>query len=243
MRAILDHTFLTNSTPTVTLQCRVSPLHEERKILAEVWELELRQALAQVSEIREHLAHTEVFRGYRSMTVGFSGLVGLTAAAAQAFWLPQPSEKVGAYLALWFAAAAINLIVVGVEIWCRARMAAITLIRRTTAFAVEQFLPSLVAGGLLTIVIVERASQSVWMLPGLWALLFSLGIFASCRLLPRAVSIAGVWYLVGGILALAWGQGEAALSPWFMGITFGVGQLLTAAILHITLERFTDRLD
>ncbi len=205
--------------------------------------MEVRQALAQVSEIREHLARTEVFRGYRSLTVGFSGLVGLTAAAAQAFWLPRPTERLGAYLALWIGAAAINVAVVGVEIWSRARKARLALTRRTTIFAVEQFLPSLVAGGLLTIVIVQRASQSVWMLPGLWALLFSLGIFASCRLLPRAVSIAGAWYLVGGVLALAWGQGEAALSPWSMGITFGVGQLLTAVILHYTLERSKDRLD
>ena len=101
----------------------------------------------------------------------------------------------------------------------------------------SQFLPSLVAGGLLTLVIVKRASESVWMLPGLWALVFSLGVFASCRLLTRAVFLVGAWYLVCGILALAWGQGEAALSPWIMGISFGVGQLLTAVILHVTLER------
>src|SRR3954469_22062023 len=205
--------------------------------------MELRQALAQVSEIREHLARTQIFRGYRSVTVGFSGLVGLMAAAVQAFWLTQPTERLGAYLGLWFSAAAINLVVVGVEIWSRARIDRLALTRRTTIFAVEQFLPSLVVGGLLTVVIVQRASHSVWMLPGLWALLFSLGIFASCRLLPRAVSIAGAWYLVGGVLALAWGQGEYALSPWIMGITFGMGQLLTAAILHTTLERFKDPLD
>ena len=58
-------------------------------------EMEVRQALAQVSEIREHLARTEVFRGYRSLTVGFSGLVGLTAAAIQASWLPKPTEQIG----------------------------------------------------------------------------------------------------------------------------------------------------
>jgi hypothetical protein len=205
--------------------------------------MELRQALAHVSEIREHLARTQVFRGYRSVTVAFSGLVGLAAAAAQAFWLPQPTERLGAYLALWFGAAAINLVVVGVEVWSQARMDRLALTRRTTIFAVEQFLPSLVVGGLLTAVIVQRAIESVWMLPGLWALLFSLGIFASCRLLPRAVLIAGAWYLVGGVLALAWGQGEYALSPWIMGTTFGIGQLLTAVILHITLERSEDRLD
>jgi len=205
--------------------------------------MEIRQALAQVSEIREHLARTEVFRGYRSLTVGFSGVVGLATAVIQASWLPKPTERWDAYLALWFGAAAINLVVVGVEIWLRAKAAELALTRRTTVFAVEQFLPSLVAGGLLTVVIVQRASESVWMLPGLWALLFSLGIFASCRLLPRAVSIAGMWYLVAGVLALAWGQGEAALSPWIMGITFGGGQLLTAVLLHVTLERSTDRMD
>ena len=81
------------------------------------------------------------------------------------------------------------------------------------------------------------------MLPGLWAMLFSLGIFASCRLLPRAVVIAGAWYLSAAVLALAWGNGEAALSPWIMGITFGGGQLLTAVILHFTLERSNSQLD
>ncbi len=205
--------------------------------------MEIKQALAHVSEIREQLARTEMFRGYRSLTVAFSGLVGVAAAVGQAFWLPRPAERWGTYLALWFGAAAINLVVVGVEICIRAKAANLSLTRRTTVFAVEQFLPSLVAGGLLTIVIVKRASEAIWMLPGLWALLFSLGIFASCRLLPRAVSIAGMWYLVAGVFALAWGQGDAAFSPWIMGITFGFGQLLTAVILHFTLERSSDRMD
>ena len=205
--------------------------------------MELRQALAQVSEIREQLARTEVFRGYRSLTVGFSGLMGLAAASVQAAWLPQPTERLGTYLTLWIGAAAVNVVVVGAEMWSRARMARTELARQTTLFAVEQFMPALVAGGLLTVVIAQRASESAWMLPGLWAVLFSLGIFASCRLLPRAVFIVGVWYLVGGILALAWGQAELALSPWFMGITFGAGQLLAAVILHITLERSDERLD
>ena len=150
--------------------------------------MELRQALAQVSEIRGHLARTEVFRGYRSLTVGILGLVGVTAAVVQASWLPTPTERLGAYLALWIGAAAINVAVVGVEIWCRARTARTELARHTTSFAVEQFMPSLVVGGLLTLVIAMRASQSAWMLPGLWALFFSLGIFASCRLLPAPFS-------------------------------------------------------
>jgi hypothetical protein len=205
--------------------------------------MELRQALAQVAEIREHLARVELFRGYRSLTIGFTGVVGLTAAAAQALWLPQPTEYLTEYLALWIGAAAINLAVVGIELWRRAQSLRTDLARRTTCFAVGQFVPALIAGGLLTLVIVKCASESSWMLPGLWAVLFSLGVFASCRLLPRAVTVAGAWYLACGVLALAWGQGEASLSPWTMGITFGIGQLLTAVILHVTLERCEIDLD
>ena len=54
---------------------------------------------------------------------------------------------------------------------------------------------------------------------------------------------SGAWYLVAGSLALAWGQGEAALSPWTMGVMFGIGQLLTALILYVTLERTGERSD
>ena len=38
--------------------------------------MELREALSQISEIRQQMARSEVFRGYRSITVGFSGVLG-----------------------------------------------------------------------------------------------------------------------------------------------------------------------
>jgi hypothetical protein len=75
------------------------------------------------------------------------------------------------------------------------------------------------------------------MLPGLWAICFSLGVFASCRLLPRPVFWVGVHYLVSGTIVLAIGNGTYALSPWLMAGTFGVGQLLAAGILYYSLER------
>ena len=70
------------------------------------------------------------------------------------------------------------------------------------------------------------------MLPGLWQILFSLGIFASCRLLPRATFGVAVFYLASGLTCLALARGDAAFSPWAMGFPFGVGQLLAAAVLY-----------
>jgi hypothetical protein len=99
--------------------------------------------------------------------------------------------------------------------------------------AVEQFLPSFAAGALLTGVLAYAAPADLWMLPGLWQIVFSLGVFASCRFLPRPIAAAGVWYLATGLLCLAMGDARA-LSPWTMGISYGVGQSMVAGILYRT---------
>ena len=70
------------------------------------------------------------------------------------------------------------------------------------------------------------------MLPGLWQVLVSLGVFASVRSLPRTVAFAGAWYFVAGFAALLLASQDHLLSPWTMGLPFAIGQLLMAAILH-----------
>jgi hypothetical protein len=60
--------------------------------------------------------------------------------------------------------------------------------------------------------------------------IFSLGIFSSCRFLPRPMIAAGLWYLLTGLTCIALGDNRA-LSPWAMGIPYGAGQLMVAAIL------------
>ena len=47
--------------------------------------MELREALCQITEIRRQMARSEVFRGYRSLTVGSSGLLALLAAGVQPY--------------------------------------------------------------------------------------------------------------------------------------------------------------
>ena len=199
--------------------------------------MDLRDALTQITEIRQQLARTEVFRGYRALPVTFSGLLALGVAGFQAVGLPDPAQNVGEYLLLWITAAVISLLVMGVGLFLDYWYNPSPLARSTTLLAVGQFLPCVAAGGGLIFVLWHQAPQSLWMLPGLWSILFSLGIFASYRLLPGAVFWVAIYYLVVGIFNLAWAQGEHAFSPWAMAIPFGVGQLLAAAILYWTLER------
>jgi hypothetical protein len=199
--------------------------------------VELHEALSRIDAIHRQLAGTETFRGYRSATVASSGVTALLAAGAQAIWIPEPTANLHGYLSLWIGAAALSVALVGVEIAVRSWQSQSAIARRLTLLAIEQFAPCLVVGALLTAVVVRAAPDSAWMLPGLWALVFSLGVFASCRLLPRASVYVATYYAVAGLVCLAVGQGAAALSPWTMAAAFGGGQLLTAVVLFCTLER------
>lgn len=199
--------------------------------------MELDEALGRISQIRAQLVRTETFRGFRSLTVGFSGLLGIAAVVVQVHRIPQPAEQVWDYVDLWVGVALISLLVVGAELAYRWSVTDSALKRRLTVLAIQQFVPSLVAGATLTGIVAVFAPESAWMLPGLWAMLFSLGIFACCRLLPRATFWVGVHYMASGTICLAIGNGPQTLSPWMMLGTFGVGQLLAAGILYYTLER------
>lgn len=198
--------------------------------------MELRDALSQISEIRLQLARTETFRGYRAMPVAFSGVLAVAGAGFQAVWIRDPVAAIPAYLALWIGTAVLSALAAGTEMVVRARNSSSPWTREITWLAVEQFVPCLIAGGLLTVVLLRAAPESLWMLPGLWQVLFSLGAFASSRLLPRATFAVAVFYLVAGLGTLAFARGDAALSPWAMGLPFGVGQFFAAAVLYRTLE-------
>ena len=197
--------------------------------------MDLHEALSQISEIRHQMARTQVFRGYRAAPVAASGALALLAGFAQMAWIPDPSAQVSAYLALWVGAAVVSAAMSGAAIAARRRSDGSSWGREVTRLALEQFAPCLLAGGLLTIVVGRSRPDSLAMLPGLWQVLFSLGVFASCRLLPRATWAVAAFYLGTGLICLS--IGDSALSPWAMGLPFGLGQSLAAAILYWNLER------
>jgi hypothetical protein len=199
--------------------------------------MELRDALSDISEIRQRLAGAEVFRGYRAASTAATGAVAIGVSLAQSIW--GPDDPLG-FVLLWVGAAVLNMGIVAAEMIARCRRSQSSLQRASTLGAAQAFLPSLVAGGLLTFVIVRFAEPQVWMLPGLWAVVFSLGLFASRRILPGAINFVAGYYLIAGLLAIALASPAHALWPWTMGILFGFGQLTCAAILYWTLERNPD---
>jgi hypothetical protein len=134
------------------------------------------------------------------------------------------------YLTIWVATALFSAAVIGAQMHARTRRMHSGMADEMIRMAVEQFLPSAGAGTLITAVLSVAVPSAHWMLPGLWQIVFSLGVFSSCRFLPRPMAIAGAWYLLTGLACIALGDSRA-LSPWAMGIPYGAGQLLVAGIL------------
>jgi hypothetical protein len=193
---------------------------------------DLEKALADITAIRSQMARGTEFRGYGPVTVAATGLLAILAGAMQALWLPDPAGNVRAYLALWLATAALSAVLIGGEMVARTRRIHSGFADEMLHAATEQFIPAGVAGILLTVVLYRFAPEALWMLPGLWQIVFSLGLFASCRSLPRPIFPAGVWYLAAGLATLALANGEQAFSPYAMAVPYGVGQLYIAAVLY-----------
>ena len=199
--------------------------------------MELRDALTQIAEIRRQMAKGDVFRGYRSAPVAVSGSLALLAGIVQPYVVADPAGNIATYLWLWITMAVLSVVGMAAEMGVRIVWTRDRTYLEPTRLAVEQFLPSVIAGLLVTVVLVRHAPANVALLPGLWQILFSLGMFASARLLPRPIFAVAGFYLFTGILLLMWAQDGSSLSPWCMGVPFAVGQLSAAAILYWTLER------
>ncbi|MFL6305612.1 MAG: hypothetical protein ACJ72H_18955 [Candidatus Sulfotelmatobacter sp.] len=200
---------------------------------------DLNRALGEISSIRRQMARSTEFRGYGPATLATTGFIAVLAAGLQGRWLPEPLTHASTYLSIWLWTAVLSAALTGVQMYTRARRMHSGMSDEMIRMAVEQFLPSVVAGVLTTIVILRYVPSAFWMLPGIWQVIFSLGVFSSCRFLPRPMLAAGAWYLMTGLLCIALGDGRA-LSPWAMGIPFGAGQLLVAGILLFTTQERGD---
>jgi len=203
---------------------------------------ELDEALAEITAIRSQIARTAEFHGYGPVTVATTGLMALVAGEVQAHNLGNPVEAIAAYIAIWMATAALSLVLIGIEMVSRSRSMPSGLAEEMISTAVEQFLPAGIVGVLLTLVLVRFAPDALWMLPGLWQVLFSLGVFASARFLPRATYAVGAWYLLTGLVCLTLPREQYLLSPWTMALPFGFGQLLAAAVLQWSQTRGDEHL-
>jgi hypothetical protein len=195
---------------------------------------DLDQALIDIKTLRGQAMRGVAFRGYGPATVALTALLATAAGLIQARYIVTPAQHVAAWLGLWVATASVSVAGIAVEVLLRARRVHGGLADDMLRGALLQLLPSAGAGVIITAVLWRYAPASLWLLPGLWQILLSLGVFASCRDLAPAMVLPAFWYLLSGTACLALAQGAAAFSPWAMAVPFTLGEGLAALVLLVS---------
>ena len=182
-------------------------------------------ARGELFEIRRMLARAGTFDGYRATPVAASGALALAAGLFQRWSAPSAYG----FVALWVATAAVSF---GLNFFVIARAYGTSPRQweRSLAFAaLLDLMPAMVGGTLLTVALVAR--DSVELLPGIWMIVYGIGVMASRRHIPRPCGWIGLAYVVAGAATLLLLPGPVALRADVMAGAFGVGQFLLALAL------------
>jgi hypothetical protein len=189
----------------------------------------LNQALVDIRDIRRQVAQTTEFRGYGPATLFATAVLAVFAGLAQVRWIPEPATRPMLYVALWLGTAIFCAALIATQMLTRANRLHSGMADEMIRMAVAQFLPAALAGAVLPFVLLHVTPNVFWMLPGLWQIIFSLGVFASCRCLPRPMLLVGAWFLLTGLCCIALGDARA-LASYVMSGAYAVGMALVAAI-------------
>jgi len=185
-------------------------------------------AIDRLGLIHDQLARAEVYPGFRPTAVALVGALGLLAAAAHPL---VPAARGGdGFVAYWLAVAGVGAVIGFASAARSYTLEEDHLERRRTRRVMAQFLPCLLAGTAVTVGAGRAGTE--YLLPGLWAMTFGLGVVATRPHLPGAVWFVGAGYTAAGAALLAAADATAAPSGWAVGVVFGLGHLATAVALR-----------
>jgi hypothetical protein len=152
--------------------------------------------------------------GLGGVAMGISGLV--------AAWVAAGQPTAGRWLGVWLIAAIVAVVIASWTIALKARGAGMSLLDGPGRKFALSFLPPVIAGAVLTAVLYR--SDAVSTLPGMWLLLYGVGVVTAGTFSVRVVPIMGVCFMVLGAAALFWPTaGDLYLAAGFGGlhIVFG----------------------
>jgi hypothetical protein len=179
------------------------------------------RAMDNLRYIRETMERATPFTGISGrgeMAIGVTALVASIVAAQQ--------HNFKAWLAIWLAEGSISLLIAGWSMDRKARSTQTPLFSGSGRKAVFSLAPPVIAGGLLTIVLVRAGLSDA--IPGVWLLLYGTGVITGGMFSVRAVPAMGLCFMALGALSLF---SPSAWANWFMAVGFGGLHLLFGAII------------
>ena len=179
------------------------------------------RAMDNLRYIRETMERATPFTGISGrgeMAIGITALIASVIAARQ------PNFK--SWLAVWLAEGFISVLIAGWSMDRKARSLQMPLFSGSGRKVVFSLAPPVIAGGLLTIVLVRAGFPDA--IPGIWLLLYGTGVITGGMFSVRAVPVMGLCFMVLGAIALF---SPPAFVNWFMAVGFGGLHLLFGAII------------
>ena len=187
------------------------------------------RALQDLSFIRRTMEGAASFTdvpGWGLVWVGASALVAAPIAHGQ----PDPER----WLAVWFLAAAVGAAIGGAAMYAKMRKRVGDGGTRLLSVPARKFLfsfwPAMLAGAVLTFALVDLYTPGIPLplttrvLPGLWLLLYGMGVTTAGTFSIRAVPLMGFGFITLGVLALFV---PALNGDLMMALGFGVLHLVS----------------
>jgi hypothetical protein len=179
------------------------------------------RAMDNLRYIRETMELATAFTGisgWGEIAIGVTALLASLIAAQQATF--------NAWLAVWIAEGLISLLIAGWSMDRKTRTIKMPLGSGPGRKAVFSLTPPMIAGGLLTIVLVQAGLTNA--IPGVWLLLYGTGVITGGMYSVKVVPIMGICLMVLGALALF---SPPAFANWFMAAGFGGLHVVFGAII------------
>ena len=168
-----------------------------------------------IRETMEGAARFTGVSGFGEMAVGVTALGAALLAARH--------RAVEPWLTIWLGEAVVAFLVTfGAIVW-KARRAGLSLITKPGRRFAFALFPTLVAGAVLTFVLVRAGAYEV--LPGLWLLLYGAGVATGGAFAVRTVPVMGLSFMALGTIALfcpfAWRDALLAFGFGGLHLLFG----------------------
>jgi hypothetical protein len=179
------------------------------------------RAMDNLRYIRETMERATAFTGisgWGEIAIGVTAFLASAIAALQATF--------NAWLAVWIAEGLISLLIAGWSMDRKSRAIEMPLGSGPGRKAVFSLTPPMIAGGLLTIMLVQSGLTNA--IPGVWLLLYGTGVITGGMYSVKVVPIMGICLMTLGALALF---SPPAFANWFMAAGFGGLHLVFGAII------------
>lgn len=168
-----------------------------------------------IRETMERAGSFTAVSGWGQVVIGVAGFL--------AAWLASKQSSPELWVATWIAAAVVSVGIGVLTTAMKARSARMPLLSGPGRKFTLSLAPPLVAGAVLTLVLFQSSAISA--LPGMWMLLFGVGILTAGAFSVPVVPVMGLTFMALGTAALfspaTWGDAYMAASFGGLNVIFG----------------------